>query len=93
MNATIDEAGRLVIPREIRRAAGLEPGMALDIRVDDGAVIIEPAPTPVRIARRGRFLVARPRTEGPPLTEEAVRRTRDEVASERGGAGSGRRRA
>ncbi|MFL5395469.1 MAG: AbrB/MazE/SpoVT family DNA-binding domain-containing protein, partial [Myxococcales bacterium] len=35
MKSTIDSAGRLVIPRDLRRAAGIEPGMSLELRVED----------------------------------------------------------
>jgi AbrB family looped-hinge helix DNA binding protein len=84
MRSTIDEAGRLVIPRDLRRAAGIEPGMALELRLEDGAVVIEPAATPVRMERRGRFVVARPLVAVPPLTSETVERTRDRLAAERG---------
>ena len=84
MKSTIDEAGRLVIPRDLRQAAGIEPGMALELRVEDGAVVIEPATTPVRMERRGRFVVARPLVALPPLTTETVERTRNRLAAERG---------
>jgi len=92
MKSTIDSAGRLVIPRELRRAAGLEPGMALELRVEDGAVVIEPAVTPVRIERRGRFVVARPLVEIPPLTNETVERTRSRLRAERGTSGGRKKR-
>jgi AbrB family looped-hinge helix DNA binding protein len=84
MKSTIDEAGRLVIPRDLRRAAGLEPGMPLDLRLEDGAVVIEPAPMPVRMERRARFVVARRTAGTPPLTNDAVQQTRDRLAAERG---------
>jgi AbrB family looped-hinge helix DNA binding protein len=58
MNTTIDAAGRLVIPKEIRRAAGLAANMPLELRCRDGVVEIEPAPVPVTLERRGRLLVA-----------------------------------
>ena len=72
MKTTIDAAGRLVIPADVRRAAGLEPGMPLDVRFDDGAVLIEPATTPVTMKRRGRFLVAQASRAVPALTERTV---------------------
>ena len=83
MKTTIDAAGRLVIPRALRRAAGLEPGMPLDLRLEDGAVVIEPAPTPVLLERRGRFLVARAVHPVPPLTARLVEETREQLDSER----------
>ena len=87
MKIAIDEAGRLVIPRDVRRAAGIEPGMALQVRVDDGAVVIEPAPTPVKIRRRGRFFVAELARSGPALTGHAVQATRERLQAEQGAAG------
>ncbi|MPZ16193.1 MAG: antitoxin, partial [Chloroflexi bacterium] len=49
MKATIDSAGRLVIPSSVRRQAGLRPGMPLDLRYRDGVIEVEPAPLPVRL--------------------------------------------
>ena len=91
MKTTIDEAGRLVIPREVRRAAGLEPGMSLDVRVEEGLVVIEPAPIPVVLARRGRFVVAQPARPVPTLTERTVRETRERLHAERGATRGGKK--
>ena len=85
MNTTMDAAGRLVIPKEIRRRAGLRPGMPLDVRVRDGRVEIEPSALPVRLVRRGRLLVAVPEAECSPLTAETVEETRRALERERGG--------
>ena len=61
MNATIDKAGRVVIPSEMRRRAGLPPGTELEILLeDDGSVrLVRDVPGP-RLQRVGRRLVARP---------------------------------
>lgn len=72
----MDAAGRLVIPREVRREAGLEPGVPLRIRWREGVVEIEPEPTPVTFARQGRLLVASPVAPGPPLRAATVDRAR-----------------
>ena len=84
MKTTVDAAGRLVIPREIRRQAGLQPGMVLDVRWQDGRIQIEPAASPVRLVREGRLLVAVPETAAGPLTAQAVEATRRALARERG---------
>jgi AbrB family looped-hinge helix DNA binding protein len=76
MKSAIDAAGRIVIPREVRRQAGLKPGMPLDIRFKDGRVEIEPAPLAVRLVHRGRLLTARPLASTPPLTAEDVQEAR-----------------
>jgi AbrB family looped-hinge helix DNA binding protein len=41
METTIDRAGRVVIPKPIRDAAGLKPGAALSIEYRDGRIEIE----------------------------------------------------
>ena len=40
MITTMDSAGRLVIPSDIRREAALEPGMPLEVRTRDGVIEI-----------------------------------------------------
>jgi AbrB family looped-hinge helix DNA binding protein len=79
MITTIDQAGRLVIPRDIRRQAGIEPGMALDVRVEHGRIAIEPMPIDVRLERRGRFTVAVPADGAATLTAAVVETTRRQV--------------
>ncbi|MBM4258130.1 MAG: AbrB/MazE/SpoVT family DNA-binding domain-containing protein [Deltaproteobacteria bacterium] len=83
MKTTIDAAGRLVIPKEIRREAGIQPGMPLEIRWKEGRIEIEPAPLPVKMVRKGRFLVAVPQHKVPSLTTEVVERTRRSLRQER----------
>lgn len=57
METTIDAAGRVVIPKKLRDLAGLKPGMALEILVEDGGLRIERAPIRVRVEQRGAFAV------------------------------------
>ena len=85
MTTTMDRAGRLVIPSEIRREAALEPGTPLDVRWHDGIIEIEPQPLPVTLERKGRLLVARPGTKVPALRTTSVERIRRELTSRRGG--------
>jgi AbrB family looped-hinge helix DNA binding protein len=86
MKATMDRAGRLVIPKEVRREARLVAGAPLDVRWRDGRIEIEPAPAAVRLQRRGRLLVAVPRQEIPRLTPEAVEATRSRLLEDRAAA-------
>lgn len=83
MNSAIeiamDGAGRLVVPKAIREAAGFEPGAPLHIRYRDGRIEIEPAPRPVRIVERDGLRVAEPLAPGPRLTAGTVRSTRNRV--------------
>ena len=83
MKITIDAAGRLVIPKEIRREAGLTPGMPLEVRWEGGRIEITPAPLPVKLVRRGRLLVAVPKSDVSPLKAETVERTRGAIRRQR----------
>jgi len=73
--ATMDSAGRLVLPREIRDEAKLEAGTPLRIAVRDGLIEIEPLPREVHVVRKGRIRVAVPAQDGEPLRNETVRET------------------
>lgn len=73
MKTAIDAAGRIIVPKVLRDQLGLAPGRELDIRARDGALIIEPLPTPVKLVRRGKGLVARPEKPLPKLTQDEVR--------------------
>jgi AbrB family looped-hinge helix DNA binding protein len=84
MRTTIDAAGRLVIPKQIREQAGLRPGMPLEISYRDGAIEIEPAPMPVRLVRKGHLTVAVPAGDVPTLTADQVERAREQIRGERG---------
>lgn len=83
MTTTMDAAGRLVIPSEIRREAALEPGVPLEVRWRDGIIEIEPQPLAVTMARRGRLLVASPTRAVTPLGAATVERTRRALATRR----------
>jgi AbrB family looped-hinge helix DNA binding protein len=73
MRATIDAAGRIVVPKRLREALGVAPGQALELEVRDGRLEIEPAPTNMRLERRQGRLVAVPEEPLPTLTAEQVR--------------------
>jgi AbrB family looped-hinge helix DNA binding protein len=83
MKATIDSAGRVVIPKKIRDAAGLKAGTELEVRLRDGRIEIEPAYLPVRLVREGTLLVAVPEIPVEPLTVEEVRAVQEAIRDER----------
>jgi AbrB family looped-hinge helix DNA binding protein len=85
MKTTIDHAGRLVIPKDIRRESGIKPGMPLEVRWEKGAIAITPAPLPVTLERKGRLLVAVPSKYTARLSAETVERTRKSLRKERSG--------
>jgi AbrB family looped-hinge helix DNA binding protein len=75
MRTTIDAAGRLVVPKSIRDAMGLQAGREVDIVFTDGRIEIETAPARVHLERKGKVLVVVPDEDLPDLTEEVVRDT------------------
>lgn len=77
MRTTIDAAGRIVVPKQLRDALGLESGTTLDIRVSDGRLEIEALPTEMHLVKRGRSLVATTDEALPPLTSDDVRAVLD----------------
>jgi AbrB family looped-hinge helix DNA binding protein len=79
MKATIDAAGRIVVPKPLRDELGLKPGQLLDIRAGDGRLEIEIAATTMKLLKRGKGVVAVPDTELPSLTAEQVRDTLERV--------------
>ena len=85
MKTTIDHAGRLVIPKDIRRESGIKPGMPLEVRWEKGAIAITPLPLEVKLQRRGRLLVAVPAKDTSRLSTDTVERTRKNLRRERSG--------
>ena len=77
MKVKLDAAGRIVVPKALRQALGLKPGQP--ICAGDGRSEIEIAPTPMRLKKRGKGVVAVPDAELPPLTAEQVRDTLERV--------------
>jgi AbrB family looped-hinge helix DNA binding protein len=57
MITTIDAAGRVVIPKQVREIAGLRPGSKLNISFRDGRIEIEPKQPKAKLARKGNRLV------------------------------------
>ncbi|MBW1879676.1 MAG: AbrB/MazE/SpoVT family DNA-binding domain-containing protein [Deltaproteobacteria bacterium] len=84
MTITIDSAGRLVVPKSIRDAAGLRPGMPLEVRFRDGRIEIEPVPVAVDLVDEDGVVVAVAREPVPPLTTATTRAVRDSIRDERG---------
>ena len=79
MKATLDSAGRIVVPKPLRQALGLKPGYSLEIRAGDGRLEIEIAATPMKLQKRGKGVVAVPDAELPALTAAQVRDTLERV--------------
>ncbi len=43
VTARLDEKGRIMIPKTIRKAAKIKPGTCVSIKTKDSTIIIEPA--------------------------------------------------
>ena len=70
--ATMDRFGRLVIPKKLREAAGLQPGVRLRLDYTDGRIHIEPDRVGVRLEQRGHVLCAVPDEPVPELGVDEV---------------------
>jgi AbrB family looped-hinge helix DNA binding protein len=72
MKASIDKAGRVVIPAAIRDRAGLVAGAEVEVTLEDGVVRIERVAEGPRLVKVGRRLVARPRAAQRPVVDVAA---------------------
>lgn len=72
MRATIDKAGRLVLPKPLRDRVGLRPG-AVNVVVDGAALRIEPISGDDLEERDGRLIVP---PSGATIDDELVRALR-----------------
>lgn len=79
MTTTMDQAGRLVLPKAARERAGLAAGMPLEVRVVDGRIEIEPVTARVTVEKQGGVWVAKPVEDLPVLRQEDVERTIDQL--------------
>lgn len=79
MRATIDKAGRVVVPKAMRDELGLAAGTEIEISLVDGHVEIEPTPVRMWLERRNGMLVAVTDREMPPLTAEMVREMLEQI--------------
>lgn len=78
MTTTIDKAGRVVIPAEVRKRLGLTAGTELEMVIEGFALRLVRAVAGPQLVRRGERLVARPRAEEGQRTEINVARLIEE---------------
>lgn len=79
MVATIDKAGRIVVPKRLREQLGFKPGQKLELSAVDGRLEVEHPTTPVHLEQRGGRLVAVTDAPMPALTQEQVRETLEQI--------------
>jgi AbrB family looped-hinge helix DNA binding protein len=60
MRVTIDKAGRVVIPVQVRERTGLVAGANLELTLEDSIIRLERVAPGPRLVKVGRRLVARP---------------------------------
>ena len=80
MNVTIDKAGRLVVPKEIRDRMGLRAGDELEIEEFNGKIeISKPVKERKLIETENGLLTLEPDPDEPPITQEQVREQLERV--------------
>lgn len=73
MRTTIDAAGRVVIPKQLRESASLRPGQELEIIERDGHIEIAPVAPRMTLVERDGFLAAEIEGDVEPMTPQQVR--------------------
>lgn len=73
MRATIDSAGRLVVPKPLRERLGLSPG-AVELEVDGSDLRVRPIAGDALVDDGGWLVVP---ASGPAVTDDEVRALRD----------------
>jgi AbrB family looped-hinge helix DNA binding protein len=82
MRTTIDNAGRVVIPKVLRERMGLTNGGEVEIRFRDGVVELAVPPSKGHLVQKGSVLVWDvPGTEQ--ISAETVNRVIEEIREER----------
>ena len=79
MNVTVDRLGRLVIPKAMRTALGITPDTQLELIPDGSGLRIEPVQQRARPIETRDGLPMLSRVEGAVLTDDDVRRLRDDA--------------
>ena len=73
MTATVrlDRSNRIVLSRDLRRAAGIPRGQKLKVSATPGRVVLEVEPNPGKVVRRGKIKMWTGPVPATPI-EEAV---------------------
>lgn len=81
MHVSIDNAGRVVVPKQIRNELGFSPEVGLEIEVVDGHLKLSAPREPAKLVAgpHGPSIAA----TGTPITDEDVRRTLEAVRARR----------
>lgn len=79
MLVTIDKVGRVVIPKALRVALGITPDTQLELIADGAGLRIEPVRRDPRPIHTSDGLPILGKVEGAQLTDDTVRRLRDDL--------------
>jgi AbrB family looped-hinge helix DNA binding protein len=79
MITSIDKAGRLVVPKAMRAALGLADGGEVSVELEDGRLVVSPAPVPKHIEMRDGWPVVVADGPIPPLTTKMVREVLESI--------------
>jgi AbrB family looped-hinge helix DNA binding protein len=79
MIVTVDRLGRIVIPKPLRVALGIGPDTQLELMPDGAGLRLEPTIRAERSIEEVDGLPLLGRVEGMELTDDDVRRVRDEL--------------
>jgi len=73
MTATVrlDRSNRIVVSRDLRRAAGIPRGQKLKVSATPGRVVLEVEPNPGKVVQRGKLKIWTGQVPSTPI-EEAV---------------------
>jgi AbrB family looped-hinge helix DNA binding protein len=76
---TIDNSGRILVPKRLREALEFSPGQQLELSVVDGVLEVKHPTTPMRLETYGGRLAAFADRPMPELASELVRRTLEQI--------------
>ena len=85
MEATLDQLGRIELPKELRDGLGLSPGSVLAIEEKGGGILLKPVGGRSGLVRKEGILVFAGEVEGD--LSEVVQRERDERSRKLSGLG------
>jgi bifunctional DNA-binding transcriptional regulator/antitoxin component of YhaV-PrlF toxin-antitoxin module len=65
----LDASNRFVVPRDLRRAAGITQGQRLRVSATPGRLVLEAEPNPGRVVKRGNLKVWSGQVPSTPIDE------------------------